>query len=595
MPMELYSTESAFLLSKRVVEEPPPGVSVGYYEVVLATALVSLVWFLLDLARKHGLTEVFPRFKILSRESHKQDIWHLHHSSAPVDDSASFSSNGGSVSISTKPWKLSIPKLPVLTNSVTMSQIRKWFPGAIVTQDLVLNIKDALEPYGYGETSLIATSLCSDEVNRPLEKDLFEVYERTFSMGGLSGVPFGGVTAFGAMAHHIPDGGSCLIVYGPHVGIDKDGNLGTVNRRGRSHGGACCGSAIAACHHVKALLEQGDKKTKIPHDVTDAQQTFVQNMLLPYGNRLQFSEEPMAELPYAMYDAQTELIEKIVQKGCGQVAGEGKIALLGGIQINTPKGMSDYFLPLRFDIFDNKGAVVANLKRGPPRAPISKIALTFPRALPNAKLIEKVQTSLAPFGYGKNSLLCTSLCCDEVNRPLEHELWDAFGEHFNLGGLAGTVLQLQIFHIFNELSFIRHLPVSIIFGQAFPLVVPQPLLPWHITSRMAATVLLSTVLMSVLTAKETLVPSIAEDARTEAPAVGAAWPLPSTSKPSQKARKRPTCPSIRSTRNRPTWETCSCRMPINLLRPKIPWWNCPFRSFKRRTSSCKRLWSASAI
>ena len=58
-------------------------------------------------------------------------------------------------------------------------------------------------------------------------------------MGGLAGFPFGGVTGFGAMAHHIPDNGSCLVVYGPHVGIDSRGIVGTVERRGRKHGGAC--------------------------------------------------------------------------------------------------------------------------------------------------------------------------------------------------------------------------------------------------------------------------------------------------------------------------------------------------------------------
>jgi hypothetical protein len=63
------------------------------------------------------------------------------------------------------------------------------------------------------------------------------------------------------------------------------------------------------------------------------------------------------ELPYALFDAQDELMQKIVAKGCSNVAGNGKIALLGGIQINTPEGMADYFLPLRFDIRDNRGVV----------------------------------------------------------------------------------------------------------------------------------------------------------------------------------------------------------------------------------------------
>jgi hypothetical protein len=37
------------------------------------------------------------------------------------------------------------------------------------------------------------------------------------------------------------------------------------------------------------------------------------------------------------------------------------IALLGGVQINTPIGTSEYFLPKVFEIRNNKGELVVNL------------------------------------------------------------------------------------------------------------------------------------------------------------------------------------------------------------------------------------------
>jgi hypothetical protein len=219
-------------------------------------------------------------------------------------------------------------------------------------------VKSALSKHGYGDTSLIATSLCCDEVNRPLEQTLSHTYGSYFAMGGLAGFPFGGVTSFGAMAHHIPDGGSCLVIYGPHVGIDADGKVGTVDRRGRMKGGACCGSAIAACGYVNNVMNGKIKAGGPPSGPLDAQQTFVGNMLLPHGQRLQAAADPMAELPFAMFDAQDDLMQQIVAKGCSQVAGKGKIALLGGIQINTPSGVPDYFLPLRFDLLNNSGELL---------------------------------------------------------------------------------------------------------------------------------------------------------------------------------------------------------------------------------------------
>jgi hypothetical protein len=57
---------------------------------------------------------------------------------------------------------------------------------------------------GYGESSLLATSLCGDEVNRVLEKDFGAVWGDNFSMGGLAGFPFGGITIFGAIARIFP-------------------------------------------------------------------------------------------------------------------------------------------------------------------------------------------------------------------------------------------------------------------------------------------------------------------------------------------------------------------------------------------------------
>jgi hypothetical protein len=162
------------------------------------------------------------------------------------------------------------------------------------------------------------------------------------------------------MAHHIPDGGSCLIVYGPHVGVDSDGRVGTVDRRGRKKGGSCCGSAVAAAMYVNSVMKGGDKAC-LPCEPLDAQQAYVGDMLLPFGERLEHAREPMVELPHALFEAQDRLMKTIVHKACKEVAGRGKIALLGGIQINTPDRVSDYFMPLRFELLNNRGVVIEDL------------------------------------------------------------------------------------------------------------------------------------------------------------------------------------------------------------------------------------------
>jgi hypothetical protein len=224
------------------------------------------------------------------------------------------------------------------------------------------NLTHTLKERGFGKNNtLVATSLCCDEVNRELEKGLKKTFGDNFSMGGLAGFAFGGVTSFCAMAHHIPTNGNCLVIFGPHVGVDADGVVGKVNRRGRAHSGACCGSAAAAASYVSSVRKGVSKVSDNPTDPLDAQQTYVGNMLLPYGTRLALAIDPAVELPISLYDAQKALIDKIVSKGCGEVGGDGKIALLGGIQINTPPGTPDYFLPMSFELLDNKGNKLANM------------------------------------------------------------------------------------------------------------------------------------------------------------------------------------------------------------------------------------------
>lgn len=245
--------------------------------------------------------------------------------------------------------------------SICETKIGAVFPGALKNKDLVDKVSNNLEKYGYGRTTLVATSLCADEVNRVLESDFSRVYGDNFSMGGLAGFPFGGVTSFGAMSAHIPDGGSCLVVFGPHVGVDSTGAVGTVERRGRAKGGACCGSAIAALGYVTSVSGGKADKASAPETPTDAQQNYVGNMLLPYSARLDKTTDKMVELPYALYDAQKKMMGDIIKAGASNVAGSGKIAVLGGIQINTPEGISDYFKTMSFEVYDNTGKLLEDL------------------------------------------------------------------------------------------------------------------------------------------------------------------------------------------------------------------------------------------
>jgi hypothetical protein len=235
------------------------------------------------------------------------------------------------------------------------------FPGAVSNTDLVSKVQSSLADQGYGPSSLLCTSLCCDELSRTLDQDLSKVYDQNFSMGGLAGLPWGGITSFGAMAAHIPDGGSCLVVYGPHVGVDSKGNVGKVERPGQTGTNTCCGSAADAMNHVGRVNSGEIANPPAPEDCIDAQQAYVRTALLPHAERLGKATDPQVELPHALFDSADTLMKDIVAAGAASVAGEGKVALLGGIQINTPEDSDDYFVPLKFEVRDNKNALVKDL------------------------------------------------------------------------------------------------------------------------------------------------------------------------------------------------------------------------------------------
>ena len=241
--------------------------------------------------------------------------------------------------------------------------VRERFPGALTNQELVTGTVNALASKGYnGENTLLATSLCCDELARELEDDFNGIYGNNFNLGGLAGFPFAGKTGFGAMAAHIPDHGYCLIVYGPHVGVAADGTVGKVERSGIALVDTCCGSAVAASGYVESIMSGTKELTTGIQNFVDFQQQGVQELILPHGKRLADADDRMIELPYALYDSQDMLMTEIVVGGSTGI--KRGLAMLGGVQINTGPDTPDYFVPLKFDYMNYRGEVTADLLPG---------------------------------------------------------------------------------------------------------------------------------------------------------------------------------------------------------------------------------------
>jgi len=238
--------------------------------------------------------------------------------------------------------------------------VKSKFPGAISNRELATRVVELLEEKGFTPSNtLLATSVCADELARVLEDEFVDIYGTNFNLGGLSGFPFAGNTGWGAMSAHVPDNGYCLTIHGPHVDITKDGTIGKVERSGIALVDSCCGSAIAASNYLKGITEGTANINPKIQNFSDFQQGAVQELILPFGKRLARAEDRMRELPYALYDSQEVMVTDIVNTGKASI--KAGLAVLGGIQINTAPDTLDYFHPLRFDYFDANGNLVENM------------------------------------------------------------------------------------------------------------------------------------------------------------------------------------------------------------------------------------------
>nr|WP_297911139.1 hypothetical protein [uncultured Allomuricauda sp.] len=218
------------------------------------------------------------------------------------------------------------------------------YPDALDTRDTSIRYLGLLQNGHDIDISkmLMATSLCSDDINIP-STSFFSVVLGPFFMGGLGGLPYAGLTGLTAFAHHIPDNGTAFLFYGPHIGVTLENEMGKMYRPRQEHAGACCGALMLALERFKDLAYVPKIKQE------DFQQSYLESLLYPYREEILHDISPQRKITECTF----ELIDKMLHDYLGQVKNEfkvDKIALLGGIVINTDFGIDDYFSVRNFEV-----------------------------------------------------------------------------------------------------------------------------------------------------------------------------------------------------------------------------------------------------
>lgn len=248
--------------------------------------------------------------------------------------------------------------------------MKKSFPGSLPNSAVALRVASALKDRGYTDTNtLFGSSLCSDEINDTADSIVADLQNKlqvdgVFNLGGLGGLPFVGITGMGAFLSHCPEQGKVFIVFGPHVGIDARGVVGTVERIGQDGPHTSCGAGIGA---YKAIMGK---------PMTDEDMAFIgtkdfqeEYIIAKLRDRLEIlrgkdpSDETITYVTNKMYDLVWEMLRGEINAYTtkdGFWKNTSEVTLLGGIVVNrghgqgTPGG-EDFFQPLMLKTLTQAG------------------------------------------------------------------------------------------------------------------------------------------------------------------------------------------------------------------------------------------------
>lgn len=218
-----------------------------------------------------------------------------------------------------------------------MTQITQLYPKADSLSVLEQLMLDELKKSDVSPSDCIwGTSICSDEINNTfLQLGKHFKAPGPFFFGGISGIPFTGKTGFGAFASHIPNDGAAVILYGPHIGISKDGTAGKILREGQAEASSSCGSLIAGLNNVKK-----GNVLNISHN--DYQQGQVNKVLIENYEQIKSAENEVMATTEIGYDQIKRELTDIIGENL-EFLGDKPLLLIGGIIINTDWDQDDMF------------------------------------------------------------------------------------------------------------------------------------------------------------------------------------------------------------------------------------------------------------
>jgi hypothetical protein len=210
------------------------------------------------------------------------------------------------------------------------------FGETVGLADFVTWSEWSLARVGFRPSNCLAVvDVCRDELMSPVEEAIEECWGRAFQVGSLAGIVLTGRTGMQAALSHVPgeDGRHRFVAFClPHIGIDADGTVGHVQRRGMHRASAACG-ALAAVRDRWLAGEQGLDPDRIL-DPDDIEMSLLWRRL---SARLDPAEAPsLAELTVLTRDVAVDDLDRHIRLATG--AEPVDVACISGVVVHLPDG-----------------------------------------------------------------------------------------------------------------------------------------------------------------------------------------------------------------------------------------------------------------
>lgn len=200
----------------------------------------------------------------------------------------------------------------------------------VAVEDFVTWSEWALARVGFRPSNALPVlAVCRDELMGDVDDAISATWGRPFQVGSLAGMVFVGRTGMSAALGHVPgeDGRHRFVVFClPHIGMDDDGDIGHVQRRGMYRESSACGALVS----FQRQLAGGEHTFEL--EALDVEQSLLRRRLAP----LVSSDATLVELTEKVRQAAVADVCGFIDLARG--AEPVDVAYISGVVVHLPDG-----------------------------------------------------------------------------------------------------------------------------------------------------------------------------------------------------------------------------------------------------------------